>query len=107
MTRPTDVVIDATTPLGFRVTVVRSAWEVIVTLKHPDMLGREKDVELALAEPDEVRFSVSRRSTLLFYRSSGQGTWVVAVTKRDGREGYLVTAYESQNIKSGGVAWQK
>lgn len=105
MTSPADIVIDAVTPLGFRVVVVRSAWDVIIDFKHPDMRGRESEVAVTLSEPDQVRFSVSSHRTLLFYRSTGKKTWVVAVAKRDDEDGYLVTCYESDNIKSGDVAW--
>ncbi|MBK6561002.1 hypothetical protein [Candidatus Amarobacter glycogenicus] len=87
--------------------VVRSAWDAIMEQKHPEMRGRETEVEETLANPDIIRFSVSRRHTLMFYRSTGQRRWVVAVTRREGEEGYLVTTYESTNIKSGDLAWQK
>lgn len=102
-----DVLIDVVTPLGFSVQVVRAAWDAIIELKHPEMRGRHSEVALTLSNPDQVRFSVKSRSTLLFYRSSGSHSWVVAVTKRDGPDGYLVTTYESENIKSGGLAWHK
>ncbi len=62
MTGPADIVIDAVTPLGFRVVVVRSAWDVIIDFKHPDMRGREFDIAATLSEPDQVRFSVSSDS---------------------------------------------
>ncbi|MCO5202785.1 MAG: DUF4258 domain-containing protein [Chloroflexi bacterium] len=107
MTGPADIVIDAVTPLGFRVVVVRSAWDVIIDFKHPDMRGREFDIAATLSEPDQVRFSVSSQRTLLFYRSTGRGTWIVAVARRDGEDGYLVTCYESDNIKSGDVTWPR
>lgn len=37
----------ASTPLGFQVRVTRAYWEVIVTIKHPAMAGREEDVRKA------------------------------------------------------------
>ena len=45
------------TRLGFRVRVPANRWELIVTLKHPVMRGRESDVERTLRDPDEIRQS--------------------------------------------------
>ena len=39
---------EADTPLGFRVRVDRTRWELIVNEKHPAMKGRESDVKSAL-----------------------------------------------------------
>ncbi len=104
---PADIVIDVVTPLGFRVVVARSAWDIIIDFKHPEMRGREPEVAATLSQPDQVRLSVSSGRTLLFYRSTGKRTWVVAVAKRDREDGYLVTCYESDNIKSGERTWPK
>lgn len=56
----------ASTPLGFRVRVTRAYWEIIVTVKHPVMAGREEDVKKALEQPDEIRQSKSDASVYLF-----------------------------------------
>jgi len=52
-----ELVFEVRTPLGFRVRVTRSYWELIATVKHPVMAGRERDVQQALASPDEIRLS--------------------------------------------------
>lgn len=76
------------TPLGFGVRTTTSYWELITTVKHPVMLGREADVVLTLSNPDEVRQSQGDRSVYLFYRSDGKKRWVCAVTKRLNGEGF-------------------
>ena len=38
---------EADTPLGFRVRVNRTRWELIVSEKHPAMKGRELDVKFS------------------------------------------------------------
>lgn len=64
---------EVATPLGFRVRVTRACWEVIVTMKHPVMAGRETDVQAALASPDEIRQSKSDAEVYLFYRRERGG----------------------------------
>jgi hypothetical protein len=63
--------LDVQTPLGFRVRSTHAYWEFLVTIKHPAMSGRERDVETALAEPDEVRRSRVDGNVLLFYKAIG------------------------------------
>jgi hypothetical protein len=57
VTDPDDLLLDALTPLGFRVRVTHQRWELIITAKHPVMAGREGSVRTALEAPDEVRQS--------------------------------------------------
>jgi hypothetical protein len=48
VTDPDDLLLDALTPLGFRVRVTRQRWELITTAMHPVMAGREGVVRTAL-----------------------------------------------------------
>ena len=50
-----DLLFEVSTPLSFRVQVTRSYWELISTVKHPVMKGREKNVRETLENPDEIR----------------------------------------------------
>ena len=52
-----DVLFEVRTPLGFSVLVTRGRWELIATIKHPVMAGRESSVRAALESPDEIRQS--------------------------------------------------
>ena len=97
----------ADTPLGFRVRVDRTRWELIVNEKHPAMKGREFDVKSALESPDEVRQSKSDSSVLLFYKTESLKRWVCAVTRRSDQEGFLITAYPTDAIKEGTRIWPK
>jgi hypothetical protein len=63
---PGELLFDAATPLGFHVRVGRAHWDFIVRIKHPVMIGREGDVQAAIAEPDEVRKSRTDPNVLLF-----------------------------------------
>ena len=47
-----DLLFEVLTPLGFRVRVTRTYWELIITVKHPVMAGREDDVQETLKNPN-------------------------------------------------------
>jgi hypothetical protein len=47
-----NIYFEVSTPLGFRVRVTHSYWELIVTIKHPVMAGRELAVRETLQSPD-------------------------------------------------------
>jgi len=102
-----DVLFEALTPLGFRVRVGRSQWELIIGVKHPAMAGRESDVKEALEKPEEIRLSRSDPAVYLFYSSQRQGRWVCAVTKRLDGEGFLITTYPTDAVKEGMRVWPK
>lgn len=99
--------LEADTPIGFRVRVDRSHWKLIVNAKHLAMRGCESDVKRALENPDEVWQSKSNTSVLLFYNTEGLKRWVCAVTKRLNDDGFLITAYLTDAVKDGTKIWPK
>jgi len=102
-----DILFEVNTPLGFRVRVTKAYWELIVTVKHPVMAGREEDVKLALQSPDEIRQSKSDAMVYLFYRAERERRWICAVSKQTGEEGFLITTYPTDAIKEGVMVWHK
>jgi hypothetical protein len=96
-----ELLFEVITPLGFRVRVTRAYWELIITIKHPVMVGRESDVQETLRNPSEIRLSKSDPNVYLFYKPERIGRWVCAVAKRLDSEGYLITAYPTDAIKEG------
>lgn len=107
MTDPDDLLLDALTPLGFRVRVTRQRWELITTAKHPVMAGREGLVRTALEAPDEVRQSRIDPQVLLFYKAEATKRWTCAVAKRLADSGFLITVYPTDAIKEGVRIWPK
>jgi hypothetical protein len=101
------ILFEAETPLGFRVRVTAAYWNVIVTIKHPAMLGREADVQDALQNPEEIRLSKKDSSVYLFYKPERIGRWVCAVTKRLNGEGFLITTYPTDAVKEGEQIWHR
>ena len=101
----TDVLFEVGTPLGFSVRVTRTRWELITSIKHPVMAGRESSVRLALESPDEVRQSRIDPEVLLFYKAEEARRWVCAVAKQARDQAFLVTAYPTDAIKEGIRIW--
>jgi hypothetical protein len=101
------ILFEAETPLAFRVRVTAAYWNVIVTIKHPVMLGREADVQDTLQNPEEIRLSKKDASVYLFYKPERIGRWVCAVTKRLNGEGFLITAYPTDAVKEGEQIWHR
>jgi hypothetical protein len=102
-----EILFEVDTPLGFRVRVTVEYWNLIVTIKHPAMAGREKDVQDALQDPDEIRLSKKDSDVYLFYKPERIDRWVCAVTKRLNGEGFLITTYPTDAIKEGEQIWHR
>ena len=100
-----DVLFEVATPLGFPVRVTRARWELITTMKHPVMVGREASVRRALESPDEIRQSRSDLRVLLFYKAEEARRWVCAVARQGSEAALLVTAYPTDAIKEGVRIW--
>lgn len=101
------VLFEIRTPLDFDVHVTEEYWKVIVTIKHPVMKGHEEEVKLVLSDPDEIRQSKKDQNVYLFYRFQDQKRWFCVVVKNDKDEGFLITAYPTDNIKEGIIIWKK
>ena len=107
MSEEKEILFEVMTPLGFQVRVTKAYWELIVTIKHPVMAGREEDVKKALAQPDEIRQSKSDEMVFLFYKEEREKRWICAVSKQTGSEGFLITTYPTDAIKEGVQVWHK
>ena len=102
-----DPAFQVLTPLGFRVHVTRSYWELIITVKHPVMAGREPSVKVALENPDEIRQSQRDPRVYLFYKQESQRRWVCAVVRRLDEKGFLITTYPTDAVKEGVRIWPR
>ncbi len=91
----------------FYLRVTREYWNIIVRVKHPVMAGCEAEVREALETLEEIRRSKSDANVYLFYRSRRNRRWVCAVSKQEGRLGFLITAYPTDAIKEGEKIWPK
>jgi len=92
------------TPLGFYVRCTKEWWEYISTVKHSVLEGRLEDVTATLSDPLEVRRSTKDPAVLLFYRAAAPRFLCVVIRKENG-EGFLITAYPTDNLKRGEIVW--
>ena len=98
---------EVATPLGFSVRVTRNYWELIITIKHPVMRGREADVQNTLHEPDEIRRSRNDPAVHLFYRIERPKRWICAVAKRLDGDEFLIKTFPADAVKEGEQIWSK
>lgn len=101
------IFFEIVTFLGFRVRVTIAYWNMIVSVKHPVMRGRECDVKETLTNPDEIRRSKSDVDVYLFYKHEKKNRWICAVTKRLDGDGFLITTYPTDAIKEGELEWPR
>ena len=92
--------------LGKLIQVSQDRWELIVTKKHTSIAGREREVRLALIEPEQVRRSKSDPDVYLYYRAFG-GRHLCVVAKHHNGDGFIVTAYFTKRVKVGERIWPK
>ena len=91
--------------MGKKISTTKEYWDFIVTIKHPIMEGKEKEVQEALKEPDEVRKSKKDKSVYLYYKGGKIITCVVC--KHLNGAGFIITAYQTEKIKEGKLVWKK
>lgn len=101
-----DLLFEVATPMGFSVRCTLEYWRLIVTYKHPILVGKEVEVMLVLRDPDLIRRSRSDPAVLLFYRGSAP-RWLCAVARRLNGAGFLITAYPTDTIKVGEPVWTR
>jgi hypothetical protein len=94
------VLFEVLTPLEKRIRLTKERWHLIVTEKHPSVRGREREVELALVDPFQVRRSKSDPQVHLYYRKIA-ALWLCVVVKCENGAGFIITAYFTEKIKEG------
>lgn len=94
------------TPLRFTVRTTKGYWQTLL-IKHPDIARYETEIEQTLNQPDAIYQSQRDINVLLFYRTLKARRWLVAVARRLDEDGYLITAYQTDAIKTGEKLWPK
>ena len=89
-----DLFFEVMTPLGFRVRVTHAYWELIVTIKHPVMAGREEDVKKTLNNRTKsVRVNQIKMS-IYFTKQNMKSAGIVLMKDRAGK----VIGFEKLNF---------
>jgi hypothetical protein len=80
-------------------------------LQHQEMADMEAEIERVLRSPAEVRVSRSDDTVQLFYEFYAQtlvgGKWLCVVVKYPPGDGFVVTAYLTNQLKAGETIWPK
>lgn len=71
----------------------------------------EAEIDRVLQAPSEVRISRSDETVQLFYeyyvRTRVGGKWLCVVVKYPSADGFVVTAYLTDQLKAGETIWPK
>jgi hypothetical protein len=78
-----------------------------ITLRHPELEGKEKEIIETLKNADFVQVSVYDKNVLLYYRLIGKSDYFVVAVKLLNNHGFIITAYIANMIKKGEVIWKK
>jgi len=92
--------------LGKTVRTSIDYWNAIIESKHPIIRRYEKEVKETLKEPVEVRKSKKDPSVYLYYRRY-ERYYVCVLAKHLDGEGFIITAYLSDNVKRGEIVWRR
>jgi hypothetical protein len=80
-------------------------------LQHQEMADMEAEIERVLQFPAEVRVYRSDNTVRLFYEFYAQalvgGKWLCVVVKYPRDDGFVVTAYLTDQLKAGETIWPK
>ncbi len=80
-------------------------------LQHQEMATMETEIARVLEFPTEVRLSRSDDTVQLFYEFYAQtlvgGKWPCVVVKYLPDDGFVVTAYLTDQLKAGDTIWPK
>lgn len=105
---PNDILFDIEDVLGRKIRTTKSYWDKIKEIKHRELHYGLKEVKSTLAEPDEVRRSVSDSTILLYAKKIGGYDILIVATKVLNGDGFIVTVYQTEEYKKkGGIIWQK
>lgn len=91
------------TPLGFSVRTTHEYWALLLR-KHPEVTGKETEVQRCLQEPEQVRRSKQDQAVYLFYRALPPYHLAVVVHRLDG-DGFIITSYITDKMKEGEPTW--
>lgn len=101
-----EIYFEIVSRLNKKIRITKSYWNLIVTMKHPKMKGKEQLVKDALTDPNEIRQSLRDPSVHLYYKVHGK-YFVSVVCKHLNDDGHIITAYITDRIKEGVAIWKK
>jgi hypothetical protein len=101
-----EILFRVKTPLNKEIRTTIEYWNFIVTVKHPVMKDKKREVIETLKDPDFVRRSRKDERVYLYYRKSDKN-YICVVCKHLNGEGFIVTTYITDRVKEGEEIWRK
>lgn len=81
-------------------------WNKIVTLKHPVMEGKEKEVKQTIADPDIVKESERDANVCLYYIRYAK-RYICVVARHENGTGFIISCYPVDKVKEGKILYEK
>src|SRR3989339_871394 len=88
--------------LGILIRTTVDHWNTITKEKHLEIYNKEKEIVSALTDPCEIRKSSKDKNVYLYYIKIGK-YYYCAVARHLNGEGFLITAYLTNNLKEGEI----
>ncbi|MBI4687581.1 MAG: DUF4258 domain-containing protein [Nitrospirae bacterium] len=101
-----DIYFEIKSSVGKIIRTTPSHWELITKLKHPEIEGKESEVQKCLSEPIEIRKSSEDPNVYLYY-SSYIKYYICVVVRHLNGDGFIITAYITDKIKEGESIWKR
>lgn len=103
-----EVLFEVTDVFGRRIRTTKSYWDKIKSIKHRELKYGVTEVKKVLAQPDEVRRSVTDRTIFLYARKVGKYAILIVAVKTLNGEGFIVTSYQTKTYRQKGeLLWPK
>ncbi len=83
-----------------------SYWQKIISIKHPSINGKEREVQKVLQYPEIVKVSKSDKKVFLYYRKYLK-YYLCVVARHENGNGFIITVYITNKLKEGVVIWKK
>ncbi|MCK5039387.1 MAG: DUF4258 domain-containing protein [Candidatus Aenigmarchaeota archaeon] len=96
------------TRLNTSISLSESYWDYIITIKHPMMKNKEKDIIKTLEDPEIIRQSKTDENVYLIYRRivyNNKPRYICVVVNKIKK--ILITTYITDKIKEGEEIWKK
>ena len=77
-----------------------------IVIRHPELDGKEKEIIYTLGNADFVQESQYDNNVLLYYRKV-KNDYFVVVAKVLNSQGFIITAYITNVVKTGVIVWKK
>lgn len=103
---PSKVYLEVISKLNKEISTSRGYWDIIVNIKHPSVLGREKEVKETLENPDFIRQTFTDKRVFLFYKKY-KACYLCVIVRHLNGKGFIITIYLTKKIKEGKQIWPK